>query len=81
MPIPYSDNVDFTSAVGILRGNSFLNIQLFWHCLKGVRTIKAGTPLHQMILIKDEKTDMNLELINNVDDFLNEKWKNWKEIK
>lgn len=65
IPIPYSDNPNFTAAIGLLKGNQFLNVQIFWHVLNGKVTIKKGTPLNQMILIKDEVAK---EAVYEIDD-------------
>lgn len=63
MPIPYGDENSFTAAIGTLRGIQPLNVQLYWHCLDGRVTIKKGTPLQQMILVKDEKVDYSIESV------------------
>lgn len=63
MPIPYADENRFTAAVGLLRGVQPLNIQLYWHCLNSEELIQAGTPLNQMILIKDESMEYSIELL------------------
>lgn len=64
MPIPYSDETVFTAATGLIKGNSFLNVQMYWHVKNGVNIIEKGTPLNQMILIKDEPLDYVIEDVN-----------------
>ena len=74
MPIPYADDTRFTAATGLLRGNQFLNVQLYWHCLNSKEIIPAGTPLNQMILIKDNKVDYTLSNIQYPKEFLEDKF-------
>lgn len=74
MPIPYPEDTRFTAATGLLRGNQFLNVQLYWHCLNSKEVIPAGTPLNQMILIKDDKTDYTLSNVENAKEFLEDKF-------
>jgi hypothetical protein len=70
MPLPYSDDVRFTAATGLLRGKNFLNVQLYWHCKNSVEVIKAGTPINQMVLIKDEPSDYDISVIEDIDEFV-----------
>jgi hypothetical protein len=63
MPIPYADDARFTAAHGLLKGNNYLNVQLFWNQKEGIEIIKKGTPLNQMVLIKDELDDYEIEVI------------------
>jgi hypothetical protein len=74
MPVPYAEDVRFTAAPGFIKGNSFLNIQLFWHCTNSKEIIKAGTPLNQMILVKDEKVEMRQSVIEDIDSFMKEEY-------
>lgn len=74
MPLPYSDDKRFTAAAGVLRGNQPLNVQLYWHCLNSEEVIPAGTPLNQMILIKDETIGHEINYEPNVNKFLKEKF-------
>jgi hypothetical protein len=67
MPVPYNDDDRFVAACGILRGKSWLNIQLFWKCLNSTETIKAGTPLVQYILVKDNNVDFTMEIATKDD--------------
>ena len=63
--IPYNDDVNFTAATGLLMGENFLNVQLFWHKLKGDYTIPSGTPLCYYLLIKKEKFHSEISMLNN----------------
>lgn len=69
MPLPYSDDVRFTAASGLLKGKNFLNVQLYWHCKNSTELIKSGTPLNQMFLIKDESHDYSISVIDDIDEF------------
>jgi hypothetical protein len=72
MPIPYSDDHRFIAATGIIRKTQWLNVQLYWKCLESIELVKAGTPLQQYILIKDEKVDFINDVINESDlDYFN----------
>ena len=75
LPLPYQDDRRFTAAPGILRKSNFLNAQLYWHCINSVELIPAGTPLHQMFLIKNESVKMDIEQITDyktIDEYLKE---------
>ena len=61
--VPYNDEDIFTVAPGLLQGDNFLNIQMFWHKLKGEHTIKKGTPLAYYLLIEKKNYDFSLEYI------------------
>ena len=78
MPVPYNDDNRFTAATGLLRGNNFLNVQLFWHCTNSVERIPAGTPLNHMILIKDDTVDYHIETIDNAMKYLKENCDQYK---
>jgi hypothetical protein len=67
MPIPYHDDNRFTPATGILKGENFLNIQLYWHRINSVEIIKKGTPLVQYILLKDEEIELELKEMTDKD--------------
>jgi hypothetical protein len=54
MPVPYNDENRLVSATGILTGKQWLNMQLYVKAISGRIEIKAGTPLQQYILIKNE---------------------------
>lgn len=60
LPIPYTQNLMFSAAPGILRGTQALNVQLFWHELDGTHVIPAGTPLCQYILLPDVNEDYEI---------------------
>lgn len=62
MPVPYNDDNRFTSAIGILKGINFLNVQLYWHKIGTEETVKAGTPIQQYVLLKDEDIDFEVGL-------------------
>jgi hypothetical protein len=64
MPIPYNDDVRFTAATGILKGKTWLNVQMFWHCLNSTEIIPAGTPIQQYILLKDEAMEDSIDTIS-----------------
>jgi|688.fasta_scaffold161769_2 hypothetical protein len=55
MPIPYSDNTDFTAVHGMLEPGDFYNLNAIIKCNSNNKqfTIPAGTPLMQIIPIKD----------------------------
>ena len=74
MPLPYSDDKRFTAAMGLLRGNQPLNVQVFWHCLNSEEIIPAGTPLNQMILIKDQSVGYEINYEPNSAKFITEKF-------
>jgi len=65
MPVPYSDNNEFTAAIGTLKDLSFLNVQLFWHCLNEKVVVKKGTPLCQYILVKDHSVQSSIEPVSD----------------
>ena len=70
MPIPYNDDARFTASIGLLKGKQPLNIQLNWHCLNSTEVIKAGTPIGQMVLVKDEPDDYEIEIVEDAESFL-----------
>lgn len=57
IPIPYPDNYDFENVPGILDPSlsSEINFQLRWNVLDGIRTIRAGTPMAQIVPMTNEK--------------------------
>tara|TARA_R110000751_G_scaffold281937_1_gene384964 strand:+ start:1604 stop:2215 length:612 start_codon:yes stop_codon:yes gene_type:complete len=61
--VPYNDEDIFTVAPGLLQGDNFLNIQMFWHKLNGEHVIKKGTPLAYYLLIEKKKYEFSLECI------------------
>lgn len=72
IPIPYPDSFEFENVIGILDPSvsSEINLQLRWNVTNGIHTIKAGTPMVQLIPLTDEK--FQLEVRNQT-----EKDKQW----
>jgi hypothetical protein len=62
-PPQYHFNPNFTTCTGILdtRITEQLNVQMFWHPTEETVVIPAGTPLAQIIPIKREKLDFEIE--------------------
>lgn len=58
-PIPYPDDVSFTATSGILSKGDFFEINpiLIWHKLNSEVLIKAGTPVCQMIPVRDQEIE------------------------
>jgi hypothetical protein len=70
MPIPYPDDQRFTAAHGTLRGDNWLNVQMFWHPMSGsTEFIPKGTPVQQYILIKDDQIEHCVRSYNETDQF------------
>ena len=64
--VPHSDYNFFSAASGILTESPmWMNIQLFWHNIKGQKIIKKGTPLCYYQLIKLENIDESYEVIKS----------------
>lgn len=62
--VPHSDYNFFSAASGILTESPmWMNIQLFWHNIKGEKIIKKGTPLCYYQLIKLENIKESYEVI------------------
>lgn len=57
VPIAYPDSFEFENVIGILDTSisSEVNLQLRWNVTNGIHTIKAGTPMVQLIPLTDEK--------------------------
>lgn len=74
IPIPYPDSYEFENVPGILDVSisSEINFQLRWNVIEGIHTIKAGTPMAQLIPITEE--NLELEVRN-----MNDKDKSWLE--
>jgi len=72
IPIPYPDTYEFENVIGILDPSisSELNFQLRWNVLNGKHTIKAGTPMFQIIPLSPERFDCDVRNMNEKD----EKW-------
>jgi len=69
IPIPYSDNFDFESCIGILDPalSTELNVQGYWNNLsKGLHYVRAGTPLAQLIPITERTLDF---VVRDMDKF------------
>ena len=69
LPVPNQDENRFTVIPGVLHYNNFLNIQMYWHCLNSVETIKKGTPLCQIILIENKELDFEIKKFDDLDSF------------
>ena len=67
IPIPYPDTFEFEQVIGILDPavSSEINLQLRWKSTNGIHTIKAGTPMCQLVPMTDEK--FQLEVRNATD--------------
>ena len=61
--VPYNDEDVFTVAPGLLQGENFLNVQMFWHKLNKKHIIKEGTPLCYYLLIEKKKYEFNISCI------------------
>lgn len=72
LPLPYVDETRFSSAIGLMKGTQFLNVQLYWHRLNSKEVIKAGTPLQQMLLVKNEREDYNINVVEDFNTILHE---------
>lgn len=59
VPMPYSEQMLFESCVGVLDPavSTELNLQGYWNSSVGTQTIKAGTPLVQLIPLTDKHYD------------------------
>ena len=62
IPIPYGDELYFENVTGILDPSisSEVHIQLRWKVLMGRQTIKAGTPMAQLIPISEDNFDLEV---------------------
>ncbi len=58
-PVPYADETAFSSTPGILPSGDFFEINpiIVWHKMNSETLIKAGTPICQLIPIKDQEVD------------------------
>ena len=73
MPIAYPDHNIFTACTGIIDPDKYLEliVQLQWHKLDGQYTIKAGTPLCQLIPIpKKLAVDLVVDKLTPEDEYL-----------
>ncbi len=64
MPIPYPDQPDFSAVHGILEPGDFYDVNAIIqiHRRPGQLHIPAGTPLCQMIVVRDEDPEVSIEL-------------------
>lgn len=70
IPLPYPDEFSFQSCIGILDPgvSSELNVQGYWNNNSpGIHTIKAGTPLAQIIPITEKTYDFIVRDMNDQD--------------
>jgi len=60
LPVSYSDSFEFEHVPGILDPglSSEINLQLRWYVTNGVHTIKAGTPMAQIIPLSEKTYQM-----------------------
>jgi hypothetical protein len=77
MPIAYPDHTAFTSATGILDPEQSIemNVQLYWHVLDGDVTVKAGTPLCQLVPIpRDFAVNFQVDTATEEDRYVADAW-------
>ena len=69
LPIAYPDRFEFESSIGILDPgySNEVNIQMFYNVAKGDVTIKAGTPLAQIIPLSERDFTLICRDMNNWD--------------
>lgn len=62
IPIPYPDSFEFENVSGILDTSisTEINLQLRWYVTEGIHTIKAGTPMVQLIPLSNEKFELEV---------------------
>ena len=72
LPLPYPDTFEFESAIGLLDPSisSEINIQGYWNLQNQSHTIKAGTPLCQIIPV----TEQSLKLVVRDMNYKDELW-------
>jgi hypothetical protein len=72
IPLPYNEQMLFESCIGILDPalSTELNIQGYWNSGIGTQTIKAGTPLVQLVPLTDKTYDFVVRDMTERD----EKW-------
>ena len=70
IPIPYTDYLDFESCIGILDPgySSEINIQGYWNKTIGSATMKAGTPIAQLIPLTEKTYDFVVRDKNEKDE-------------
>jgi len=77
LPVSYPDTYDYVATTGILDPSisNEINVQLFWNNLNGRITIKAGTPICQVIPLSDKKYDLICRYKNSNDELWEKKKK------
>jgi hypothetical protein len=77
IPIPYTDYFDFESCIGILDPSfsSEINVQGYWNKKTGSTTIKAGTPIAQLIPLSEKTYDFVVRDKNEKDEQWLQKFK------
>ncbi len=62
IPIPYPDSYEFENVIGMLDTSvsSEVNFQLRWNVTNGIHTIKAGTPMVQLVPLTNEKFELEV---------------------
>ena len=64
LPVAMADENEFTAVEGMYGGDlgpATLNVPVYWHNIGNTKTIKAGTPLAQFILVPDEEYEYSVE--------------------
>jgi len=65
LPVQYDDDPKFTACPGIMTGiMPECVIHLYWHETNGIVKIPAGTPLCQIMMVKDEEVDLEIKPMN-----------------
>lgn len=70
MPVAYADEKRFTVMPGLIENDlpvTSIAVQMQWHVKEGKELIRAGTPLAQLILIKDEEVETTQTYQNHKD--------------
>lgn len=67
MPVQYDDNPMFTACTGIIPSghNTEFNVHIFWHESNGRVHIPAGTPLCQLVPIKENTPQFSFSKITD----------------
>jgi len=69
LPVPYPDSFEFESSIGILDPgySNEINLQMYYNVPQGDFTIKAGTPLAQIIPLSEQKFQLVCREMNSLD--------------
>jgi hypothetical protein len=69
IPLPYTESFEFESNIGILDPgySTELNAQGYWNIREGTHTIKAGTPIAQIIPMSEDTFEMVCRDMNEYD--------------